>query len=291
MKKRIVIIGAGPAGIASAIQLKRFGIDSIVFEKNKIGGLIRNAKKIENYPPFHEYISGLEFADKLTTHLEKYFIKIIYREITLINYDETKKEYTLYTNDDKEYNADILIIASGTKAKKLSIPTDFYNKVYTEIEDLFDKIDKDIVIIGAGDAAFDYALNLSKKNSISILNRTENIKALPILRNLVLNSNNIKYEDNVLVRNVIQTNDKLQIEIKKNNEITYKKTDYLVLAIGRVPFKDFYSDNIKNLEKSLINEKSLYLIGDVKNDEYRQISISIGDGVKTAMEIYNNFFN
>ncbi|MFC1726893.1 FAD-dependent oxidoreductase, partial [candidate division KSB1 bacterium] len=56
--KDVIIIGAGPAGIAAAIQLRRYNIEPVVFEKNEIGGLLRNAGRIENYPGFPEGVTG-----------------------------------------------------------------------------------------------------------------------------------------------------------------------------------------------------------------------------------------
>ncbi|HIE03451.1 MAG TPA: FAD-dependent oxidoreductase, partial [Candidatus Latescibacteria bacterium] len=47
---KVVVIGAGPAGVAAAIQLKRYGIKPLVFEKDRIGGLLWNANLVENYP-------------------------------------------------------------------------------------------------------------------------------------------------------------------------------------------------------------------------------------------------
>jgi thioredoxin reductase len=64
------------------------------------------------------------------------------------------------------------------------------------------------------------------------------------------------------------------------------EVDYLVIAIGRIPQKDFYSPNLKSKENQLINKGVLYLVGDVKNDRCRQISISVGDGVSAAMKIH-----
>ena len=63
--EEVIIIGAGPAGIAAAIQLKRFGIKALIFEKDRIGGLLRNANRIENYPGFPEGISGIRFVERL----------------------------------------------------------------------------------------------------------------------------------------------------------------------------------------------------------------------------------
>ncbi|MDP8228420.1 MAG: NAD(P)/FAD-dependent oxidoreductase, partial [Candidatus Electryoneaceae bacterium] len=54
----VAIIGAGPAGIAAVIQLQRYGVDPVILEKDAVGGLLRSANLIENYPGFPNGISG-----------------------------------------------------------------------------------------------------------------------------------------------------------------------------------------------------------------------------------------
>jgi thioredoxin reductase len=49
---------------------------------------------------------------------------------------------------------------------------------------------------------------------------------------------------------------------------------------------DYLSEEIRNMFDTLIDKKKIFLIGDVKNDLYRQVSIAVGNGVKAAMEIY-----
>ncbi len=77
----IVIIGAGPAGSLAAVQLSRYGFRTFVFEKDRIGGLIRQANLIENCPGFPEGITGPEMAQLLQRQLEKAGIEVIFEEV------------------------------------------------------------------------------------------------------------------------------------------------------------------------------------------------------------------
>ena len=72
----VIIIGAGPAGIACAIQLKRYNIDSIVLEKDEIGGLLKNANLIENYLGFPNGISGKKLVQLINKQVRTSKINI-----------------------------------------------------------------------------------------------------------------------------------------------------------------------------------------------------------------------
>ncbi len=65
----VVIIGAGPAGIAAAIQLKRSGIDFLLLENSKIGGLLNEANLVENFPGIAAGITGKALAGRLKRQL------------------------------------------------------------------------------------------------------------------------------------------------------------------------------------------------------------------------------
>ena len=86
----VAIIGAGPAGLSTAIQLKRYKIDPLLFEKNLVGGLLRNAHLVENYPGFTNGIVGIELAKHFLRHLYKTGVKVNYEEVKEVDYDEEK---------------------------------------------------------------------------------------------------------------------------------------------------------------------------------------------------------
>ncbi len=285
----IGIIGGGPAGISSGIQLKRFGYEPIIFEKNKVGGLLRNAYLIENYPGFYNGISGKDLVKRFETHINKMKVKIVHKEVVKIDYENNV--YTVKTKD-KKYHFKIIIIASGTIPKETNdfgINNETKDRILYEISDL-NISNKTLAIIGSGDAAFDYAINLSeKKNKIIIINRSDNAKALDILKNKVAKDNNINYLSNTIVRKVDFKNQELILTLfnKSNKREFIKNVFLLIIAIGRNPNLGFLSKEIINLKEELNKKGILYFTGDVKNGIYRQSSISIGDGIKTAMKIHD----
>lgn len=276
-----IIIGAGPAGIAAAVQATRLGLNVVVFEKSHIGGLIRNASWIENYPPYFTGISGENFALKLAAYALKFNIKILKDCVVFADYNDSKFIVKTINNN---YLSTSLIVASGTNYKKpdIAISDELSDRVFYEITELKNTVHKHITIIGSGDAAFDYAVTLSKQNTVTILNRSENEKCLPDLYNKVLKIKTIKYVNNFIVKEIKSKNAYIEISSDKNEN---QECDFIVFAIGRHPEDSFLSENLR---KNCNNIPAFKKAGDVKNDIFRQCSIAIGDGVKSAMEIYEH---
>jgi thioredoxin reductase len=273
---KVIIIGAGPAGIACATQLKRYNIDSTIFEMDEIGGLVKNANLIENYPGFPNGITGIKFIQLLKKHVQLNKFSIKNEIVESVTY--SKESFNIKTNNS-EYSSQYLVMASGTKPivpKFPKIPENANCNVFFNIYDLGEISQKTVAIIGAGDCAFDYAMNLGNENRVIIINRSENIKALPILQERVFAHQNIKYLNNTSIENIELVNNKLYLTYAL--EKGPLKVDYLLIAVGREPILDF-------MDIELLDNPKLFQIGDVKNGLFRQTSIAIGDGTFAAMKI------
>ncbi len=277
----VIIIGAGPAGFACAIQLKRHKIDSMVFEKDEIGGLLKNANLVENYPGFPNGISGNKFVKLLKKQSKNNNINVKHEAVE--NVEFVNNAFNVKTNK-KVYHSKYLVIASGTKPILPKVPIlheDIQDKVLFDVYKMGQIEHKNIAIIGAGDCAFDYALNLCAKNNVIILNRNKNIKALPILQDRVLKSKNIKYFDNTVVQEIGTIDNQLRLILKNTDKLFLVYN--LLMAIGREPNLDF-------VNRDLLVNPNVFQIGDVTNGQFRQVSIAVGDGTFTAMKI-NNILN
>lgn len=283
----IIIIGAGPSGIAAGVQLARYGIKPIIIEKQAIGGLVKNAWNIENYLPFTEGITGVDFVTHLEKSALKYKLQINKEKVLSLNHN---KKWEVIT-DKKTYNPEIVIVATGTKPRllpeEINISSLVDSKIFYEIYPILNSRNKDIAIAGNGDAAFDYSLNLAKKNTVYILNKHDNVKCLLLLKDMAEKNSNIKYIDHIEIKRADFKQDKLNLFCLRKNEELMLVVDFLVGAVGRQPDLDFLDEEVKKQADIMVKEGRLYFIGDVINGKFRQISIAIGDGIRTAMEIYS----
>jgi len=182
---KVVIIGAGPAGLTAALQLQRQGIPPLLLERHKVGGLLNNAHWVENYPGFVEGISGPALVDLFRRQVERLGVMITYEEVIAVEYQDNL--FRIGTNK-REIVTKILVAATGTKAKSFPpgvLSGKLEGKIFSEVFPLLKEEGKDILIVGAGDAALDYALNLASKNQVIILNRGSSVKGLSLLFNRV----------------------------------------------------------------------------------------------------------
>ena len=281
----IAIIGAGPAGIAAAIQCHRQGIDFILFEQALVGGLLNNAHLVENYPGFPAGIAGRFLIDKFSRQLSNLAVPVINEQVTQIDF--RNNAFSIMT-DSETRQAQYLILATGTKpvTTELSILQSLNGRVLYEIIEIIKVTGQQIVIIGAGDAAFDYALNLGQRNHVIILNRSDQIKCLSLLEKRANANDNIKYLENISVIGAEKTPaGQIKIACIQSGDNISIYADYLVFAIGRDPNDACLSPKLRSCQKQMIEKGRLYLAGDIANGRYRQTAIAVADGIRAALQI------
>ncbi len=276
----MAIVGGGPAGIAAAIQLTRYDITPLVFEKERLGGLLRNANLVENYPGFPKGVPGPELVELFKRQLRESGTYPILEEV--IGIETSADEFHLRTTDG-EYRAWCVVIASGTRPKPWDgppLPPELTERVQSEVYPLRHLRNRHIVVIGAGDAAFDYALNLARANDVTILNRGSRVRCLPVLERRASGEPRISYHAETSPTQITSSEGgRLLVQCTVKGEVRTFEADHLLLAISREPDLDFIATEV------LENNDRLYPIGDVVNGSCRQTAIAVGDGIRTAMRI------
>ena len=267
------IIGAGPAGITAAIQLKRAGFKIIIFEKKRIGGLLWNAHQIENYLGFIKSLSSRELIAIFTRQLKKFGINPVKAKVTKI----TQKDHFQIQTEKTKYRAKSVIIATGTTPREVGLPGEKNlsgKKLFYEIADFPPrKKPCQVAIIGGGDAGFDYALNLAEKKHQPLIITKNKTKCLELLKKRV-KAQKIPYYENITPINIKSGKDQVKITCKEKSFIV----DYVLVAVGR----QATSPHLDTHDK-----KGLFIAGDIRTAAWRQIHIATGDGMKAAMDTIN----
>ncbi len=275
MHRKVAIIGAGPAGIACAIQLKLAGVDFYLFEEKEVAWNLKNANLIENYPALSP-VRGVSLSNKMKSHLKRLNINVKICKIKKCLY-KGKKFYIKTPN--YSVTSDCLVICTGTTPKRIP-DFEIKGKTFYDVYSLSFSRRKKIAIIGSGEAAFDSALSIAKnKNKVTIFARKNSSTFISkkLIERVKKNSfiNVYRGED---VKSVINKNNVLCL--KRGSKIF--AFDFLLILIGRKP-------NLPIIVPKNIKER-VYLCGSVKYGRLGQTAMAIGDGISAAMEIIWKYF-
>jgi thioredoxin-disulfide reductase len=294
-----IIIGASAAGISSAIYLKRRGINFLILAKD-IGGEMALSGIVDNYPGIPK-TTGLELTKKFKEHLESYGIEVINEEV--IKLDKNNDLFVISTNKNNTYYSKTVIIATGSKPKKLNIPgeEEFYHKgvSYCSVCDMPLFKDKVVAIIGGGNSALEAGLMAADicKHAY-IINKNPSFKGDKVLIEQLERKENIKIIYNALTQEIY--GDKFVKGIKYldtiSNTIQEINVDGVFIHIGMKPNSEFIPDswNVKNTYGEIIinklcetNVTGLFAGGDVTDIPFKQIGIAVGHGIICALSTVN----
>ena len=292
-----IIIGGGPSAIAAAIYAARQKIKFVMIAEN-IGGQILWSSDIENYMGFNS-ISGPEFIPKLTRQLEYNKVPIDEEKVLFIN--KKSNQFIVKTNK-KSYHSKTILIASGKKPRKLNIPgeNEFYKKgiSYCALCDAALFHDKDIAVIGGGNAAMDAALLLNKYgNNVYIISINQNLMGEKYMVDKVKKSKKIHVITNAKTTMISGENYVNGVSLDLGNHSKTIPVQGVFIEIGYLPSLEFdnltqknqYGEIIISNNETMSNLTSvsgIFAAGDVTNITDKQILIAAGEGVKAILSIF-----
>lgn len=291
----IIIIGGGAAGITASIYAMRAGMKTVVFEKLGVGGQIILTEAVENYPGF-AMISGPELMEKFQQHAEKFGVEIRYEEVKQIK--SGPKTHTVVT-DEGEYETIAVIVAAGSQPRKLHVEGEerFIGKGVSfcaVCDGPFFK-DKEVAVVGGGDAAVKEAIYLSQiVKKITIVHRRDKLRAEKIYQDQAFANPKIQFLLNHVVESVNGGSVFQGITVRSVSGSSQKKdlpVGGVFVYIGHIPNTKFV--DVEKTEDGLIvanpcvlttSVPGIYAAGDCRNTCLRQIATCVGDG---ALAAYN----
>jgi len=290
----IVIIGAGPAGLTASIYGARASKKVLVLEANTYGGQIINTMDIANYPA-KEHISGFDFANDLYNQAVNIGVEVVFEKAVSIKNGEGEKEVV---TSDNTYKTKTIIIATGSENRKLGLENE--DKLigrgisYCATCDGAFFRNKDVAVVGGGNTAIEDALYLADiVNKVYLIHRRDEFRADEYTLNKIKEKDNIELVLNSNVTKLIASEKLNAIEVtNKDGGVKELKVDGLFVAIGRVPenenFKTLVNTDkdgyIKALEDCLTNVEGIYVAGDNRTKELRQLVTATSDGAMAATQ-------
>lgn len=288
----IVVVGAGPAGIAAGIYAKRAMLDCLIIDKQGIGGQIVLSDLIENYPGFPS-ISGFELMNKFKEHAEKLGINVKQAELESIS---KSGDYFAVKLTSEEIQTKSVIITTGAKPKKIGIPGEIKftgrGVSYCATCDGPFFRDMDVAVIGGGDTAAKEANYLTKHaNKVYLIHRRNELRAEKINQERVFENPKIELilESVPLEIRGTDTINHLLINNIKSNKTNLLGVKGVFIFIGHEPNTEFIS--VKKDENGFImtdenlqtSIKGIFAAGDCRHKRLKQVVTAVGDGALAAV--------
>lgn len=290
----LIIIGAGPAGLTSAIYAGRFKLDTLVFEKMSIGGQILLSPSIENYPGFPEGVSTFELIDKFKKQVADLGLRIQDEEVLEVIPQE--KFYQIRTQAGS-FEAKAVIVSSGAKSKRLGAKGEekFIGRGVSYCGTCDGPLfkNKDIVVVGGGDRAIEDAIFLaSYAKSIHLVHRRAEFRAAKILTDKLKSNPKVKFVLDSVVEEVI--GDSKVGAVKARNVKTLKEAiincDGVFIFVGITPDTGFIKNLLETNEFGFIitdqamrsSREGIFACGDCVSKSLYQVVNACGEGAIAA---------
>jgi len=292
----IIVVGGGPAGLTAAVYGLRAGKDVLVIEKAGFGGQIAFSPKVENIPGTIQ-ISGSEFADKLTEQAMNLGADVELETVTGV--EKRCGKFLVSTEEGSTYEGGAVILAVGVKHRMLGLPgeQELIGKgiSFCAVCDGAFYTDQETVMIGGGNSALQEALLLSEVcTKVTVVQNLAEFTGEKKLAQALMEKDNVTALFSTVVTGYLSENGVLT-GVKVRNEVTGQeqtiRADGAFLAVGLVPENGAFADLAQldsrgyfaSGEDCMTATEGLFVAGDCRNKNIRQVVTAAGDGAVAAM--------
>jgi len=303
----LLIIGAGPAGLAAGIYAARYGMKAAILERGICGGQIKDTPFIENYLGLGK-LGGAELSEKMKKHAQQFIeIKEFYEvtEIEEISHKGNDYLYLVKTTQG-DFNTKGLLFATGVGYKKLGVKgeEEYIGRgvSYCATCDGFFFKEKKVAVVGGGSTALTEAIYLSSIGcETHVIHRRGQHRAEKALVDMAKESG-VKFIFNTVVEEILGDGNfvkGLRIFNKETNEKTLFEIDGVFIAIGDKPNNLLsLSLGVEHDEKGYIktdkemrtSKKRVYAAGDITGG-VRQVQTAAAEGVVATTTAYKEIKN
>jgi len=298
---KVLILGSGPAGYTAAIYAARAMLEPILVHGSQPGGQLTTTTDVENYPGYSKIIQGPWLMEEMKGQAEAVGTKMIQDHINEV--DVSKKPFKALGDSGQVYTADSIIISTGAQARWLNLESEkkfrgFGVSACATCDGFFFK-DKEVAVVGGGNAAVEEAMFLTKfASKVKLIHRRNELRAEKMLQEKLKANKKIEIIWDSVVDEVLGTNEPksvngIKIKNTKDNKIKELKIDGLFIAIGHDPATSLFKNQLKMDKDGYLITKpdstetsipGVFAAGDVKDKIFRQAVTAAGMGCMSALE-------
>ena len=300
-KTKILIIGSGPAGYTAGIYAARAGLKPLLVSGNQPGGQLTMTTSIENFPGFKDPQDGTMLMETMKEQALALGVEMINDRITTV--DTSKRPFICESENNNHYEADAIIIATGSSARWLGLESEekfrgFGISACATCDGFFYR-NKDVAVIGGGNTAIEDALYLTNfAKHVTVIHRRDELRADKASQQRLFANEKVSVIWDSVVSEFIGTDQPksltgLKIKNVKTGELSDLTVDGVFIAVGHHPNTEVFKNKLELSEDGYIqckpdscetNIKGIYAAGDVRNGNWRQAVVAAGSGCVAALE-------
>ena len=298
---KVLIIGSGPAGYTAAIYAARAMLKPILVHGAEPGGQMTTTTDVQNYPGYSDVIQGPWLMDQMKEQAKAVGTDMIQDHINKV--DLSKKPFKAIGDSGQEYTADSIIISTGAQARWLNLKSEQKYRGFgvsgcATCDGFFFK-DKEVAVIGGGNAAVEEAIFLTKfATKVKLIHRRNELRAEKMLQKKLKENKKIEIIWDSVLEEVLG-NEKpkgvtgIKIKNVKTNKTTQLNVHGLFIAIGHDPATSLFKGQldmdkegylITKPDSTETNKPGVFAAGDVKDKVFRQAVTAAGMGCMSALE-------
>ncbi len=294
----LIIVGAGPAGLAAAVYAARAELKFIVLEKEMMsGGQIINTYEVDNYPGlFH--MGGFDLAMKFREHADALGATFVTGEAERIESIPGGKKIVL--KNGTEYETKTVIIAGGAKHRKLGAEgeekfTGAGVSYCATCDGAFFR-GKEVAVVGGGDVAVEDALFLARMcKKVYVIHRRDTFRAAKTLVSRLVAAENVELVYDSVVTEIKGTmkTEAVTVQNKLTGESRDISLDGVFIAVGMMPetaaFQGIVDMDATGYiiadETGRTSDPAIFAAGDIRTKELRQVVTAASDGANAVWSV------
>jgi thioredoxin reductase (NADPH) len=298
---KVLIIGSGPAGYTAAVYAARAMLKPILVYGIEPGGQMSTTTDVENYPGFADVIQGPWLMEQMRDQAKAVGTELIEDNVSSLNLKSSPFEAV--GDSGQKYTADTIIISTGAQARWLNLKSEqefrgFGVSACATCDGFFFK-DKEVAVVGGGNAAVEEAMFLTKfATKVKLIHRRDQLRAEKLLQKKLMDNKKIEIIWDTVVEDVLGDKEPknvkgLKIKNVKTNKVSEIKIDGLFIAIGHDPATSLVKGQldmdkegyvITKPDSTITNIPGVFAAGDVKDKIFRQAVTAAGMGCMAALE-------
>jgi thioredoxin reductase (NADPH) len=323
----LIIVGAGPAGLAAAVYGASEGLKTALIEREAAGGQAGLSARIENYLGFPSGLSGSDLARRAVTQARRFGTEIL-APVEAVSLEVRDPYRIVRLSDSSELSCHALLIASGVSYRRLEAPGIdkftgcgvYYGSANTEAIGVKDK---DVYVVGGANSAGQASVYLARfARSVTMLVRDSGLSTL-MSRYLI---DQIEKTENIFVRStteVIEAGggehlESIVVRDLSSGATETLKTPYLFVFIGAVPRTDWLDGIVERDARGFVlsgpdlrrdgrplkgwtlerepflletNVPGVFVAGDVRHGSIKRVASGVGEGAIAVSFVHEHLKN